>query len=444
MDALPIYDPIHDPLRGSVLIHGAGEEGLFLSRHFECLEDIRLLGFLDCFKEGEARGLMIRHPQEQAYPTQDVTVVLATFAAAVVVPLLLAQGYTRILNGMPFHRETIKRRHDQLIAAQDLVDSQNYQGAIALLEGAIQIDPLCAEYYTLLCMAHRGMKSDEALTMVVTALSRAPNMPLYRSDDFRIQQKLAQTSALPSIFLNTQFKSGSVFLRDALCRGLQMPWMFLFPEGYHPDLVESWMWEFAAGGVVSQQHASSDSYVQRVYREVPHAKYVLHLRDPRQSAVSAVHHFERVLEKGPEYARLNLILENPKGYPNWSFEQKMDLYLGRSDQKSYTHLNLMSFPFEVHWVDGWLAALARGEFANIILTDYNDLQHGQALFVRNLLQRLGISEDQFDFSCVAHQPTPGQAHYRKGDPDEWKTAMTKAQIEAANAMMTPRLRDRYG
>lgn len=438
---LPEYDP-GKPLTGPVLIYGVGEIGLFLSRHFETLNDVVLLGFLDTFKKGRAHGMSIHHPHERAYPIEGVTVVLSMYALDQVIPLLLEMGYTKLVYGVPFFEADRNMRVEQTAIVSKIIEEGHYQQAIDRLTQLIADFPCCDAFYTLLGMAHTGLKSHAALPVFVEALQRYPNMQLYRSLDFRFDQADAIARGLPSIFLNTQFKSGSVFLRSALCEGLKMPWLFLSPEGYVGTQVETWRQEFSRGGAICQYHLGYGDDFARIYQEKTRIKFILHLRDPRQSALSAIHHYESVLKHGPPYARHNILLNYPKGYETWPFEKKLDYYLGLVPPALSP--DFTNFEREVNWLDGWLEALETRELSQVAVTDYSDLKNGQERFVRLLLEKCEIPAELFDFSQIRQQPTPGQAHFRKGDPNEWRSAMTAAQIEVASAMMTPRLRARYG
>lgn len=176
-------------------------------------------------------------------------------------------------------------------------------------------------------------------------------------------------------------------------------------------------------------------------------RMVLHLRDPRQSQLSAVHHYERMLADGPFYARQNLLAMMPQGYEFWTFEQRLDLQLGLCPEANNGAMTRMHQNLEgqIHWVERWLEAIERDEIpVPLVVTDYNDLADGNLQFVANLLDALGIPRESFDFNTMGEKPKPGISHYRRGDPNEWRRSFSEAQQERALKMMTPRVLARYG
>jgi len=339
-------------------------------------------------------------------------------------------------------------RQEREAIVRALLDEKANTVAEETLKSLIAQDPEHVPYYVLLGSV---MKAQDKADLIIPTLTHAtktfPELPLYRSSNYQSQQQNATARGLPSIFLNTQFKSGSVFLRDALERGLSMPWQFLSVEGVTPTLVDDWLIDFSRGGALCQHHRFFDDDLRENMAKISNAKLVLHLRDPRQSALSAAHHFERVLIDGPDYARRNLLDTMPPDYANWPFERKLDLYFELVDDVDYTTLkrNRQTFATQVEWIDRWLEAVE--QFAvplEVILTDYQDLANGQGNFMAMLLDKLDISRAEFDFNIVKDRPDPGVKHYRKGDPNEWRSVLSEAQTACALKLMTPRLLDRYG
>lgn len=346
--------------------------------------------------------------------------------------------------------EQVKMHDDHENEIRQLLDSQQYELAVTKIMSLIAKDPLYVPYYVFLGSAKRSMGlADDVIPVLEKATSLYPQLALYRSENYRRHQEHAITLGLPSIFLNTQFKSGSVFLRGVLEQGLSMPWQFLNVEGVTSRMVPAWLQDFSRGGVICQQHRIFNEELKASMEKFPDAKLVIHLRDPRQSALSAVHHFESVMREGPDYARRNLIAEMPKGYETWTLYEKLELFLGITDDVDYSQGGILFltgrlFSAQVKWIDRWLQAIEENDIPlEIILTDYQDLADGQRVFMEKLLDKLAIPQSLFNFDVVKDRPKPGEQHYRKGDPNEWRRVLTEQQQQHAYDLMTDRLRKRY-
>lgn len=330
---------------------------------------------------------------------------------------------------------------------KSLLDAKAFDEALKIAQESIQKFPRHEPFYRLLGTTMRGMGNGEAIIPILSkATLEIEDLEVWRCPDFHARQRRFIANGVPGIFLNTQFKSGSVFLKRALNRGLNMPWLFLFPEGVTGTAVPEWWDEFAKGGALSQQHeAFSDTLVDNL-KKAPNAKLILHLRDPRQAALSAVHFYERVIREGPDYARRSLIWEMPEGYADWSFEQRADLFLGLAEDidDSWLTWSRQNFEGQVLWLDRWLEAVEKNEIPiDFVVTDYADLVADQSAFFSSLLDQLDIPESMFEFSEVVHRPKKGTAHYRKGDPKEWREAFSARQKAKMQEMMTDRIAARY-
>ncbi len=336
----------------------------------------------------------------------------------------------------------------QYDAVNALLNEGEFAKAEMQLKKLLAQNPECVRYYELLGGALRGQGRQLEMVPILSAASKAhPDLPLWRGSDYRERQAEAIAKELPSVFLNTQFKSGSVFLRGALEKGLGLGWQFLFPEGVVHRMVDRWVADFKLGGAVCQDHRVWGNELRDALETMPNIKFVLHLRDPRQSQLSVVHHYERMLRDGPDYARRNLIRLMPDGYENWTFEERMDLQLGLREGFDDKHMTraYQNFEGQIVWIETWLEAIETGACPNdIAITDYQDLANGQVNYMEGLLEKIGVNADLYDFSVIENRPEPGTAHYRKGDPNEWRSVLTDRQQARTAELMTGRVYERYG
>ena len=350
--------------------------------------------------------------------------------------------------------------------AAGLIREGDFNQAIALLSTWLKDDPEDLDFYDLIGRAYRNRGDDHNVIPIYAQATRDfPNLGLQRSPNFGQMQQSGLERGLPPIFINTQFKSGSVFLRGALEKGLDIPFIFLNPQGVSPILVDSWLEDFARGGAVCQHHRPVEQVLFSKLAAFGIDKIWLHLRDPRQTTLSAIHHYSRVLVEGPPSAKDEMQRHLPKGYLDWAMAKKIDHYLGRhKDIASFPHASeaaseaggeshiaakrdpLQSFRKQVLWIDEWLdrAANELDEDLEVRVIDFTDMKAGIGDYLRKLLDFFEIDESQFDFSTLQERPEPGQAHFRKGETDEWRRVFSPAQIELANSLMTPRLLERYG
>lgn len=218
-------------------------------------------------------------------------------------------------------------------------------------------------------------------------------------------------------------------------------------RGVVHKMVDQWVADFVLGGAVCQDHRVWDDDLGKKLETMSNIKFVLHLRDPRQSQLSVVHHYERMLREGPDYARRNLIQLMPDGYANWTFEERMDLQLGLRDgfdDRNMTRAH-QNFQGQTLWIETWLEAIETNACPiDIAVTDYQDLANGQEEYMKGLLEKIDVDEALYDFSVIEKRPEPGTAHYRKGDPNEWRSVLTGPQKARICELMTGRVYERYG
>lgn len=233
---------------------------------------------------------------------------------------------------------------------------------------------------------------------------------------------------LPGILINTMPKSGSVYIHKHLGQALGMPFSNL-GNGYTlADQVHYWNAKsFAAGSSIAQNHFEpSDINVQILDRVI--GRWVLHIRDPRQALLSWVHHLDLLKAEGRDDALLWVVPAAPSGYFERSLADKIDWNIAHY------------FSALVAWLLGWLKVYDRGRF-NILLTSYDELITDERRLFDRILDFHGIPRQRFQFTPL---PKDRDVHFRKGDPEEWRSVFSGPQIDACNAHLPDGLLDRFG
>ena len=233
---------------------------------------------------------------------------------------------------------------------------------------------------------------------------------------------------LSSILINTMPKSGSVYIHKHLGQALGMPFSNL-GNGYTlADQVQYWSAKsFIGSSSISQNHFEpSDINVQILDRVV--GRWILHIRDPRQALLSWVHHLDLLKAENREDALLWVTPTPPPGY----FELELSEKIGWNIVHYYPDL--------VDWLRGWLKVYDRGRF-NILLTTYDELIADERRLFDRILDFHGIPRQRFQFMPL---PKDRDVHFRKGDPDEWRSVYSPSQIEACNAHLPDHLLERFG
>ena len=275
-------------------------------------------------------------------------------------------------------------------------------------------------------------RRDEAASLIETAQNAYPDLPLYRDKDFRLLQRRAQDRGLPAVLLSTQFKSGSVYIASTLRQGLGLPHCYVTRTPIDERIVPAWLDLFAKGGALAQEHlaAGTEAFGQLIRAGI--GRMVAHIRDPRQSLLSAVHYRAGLFNAttaGALVARAGL----PDDYAGWSLARRLDHYLDDG------------YAAQVEWTAGWLAA-ARTPPAglDVLLLDYGLLHDDPVDYFRRLLQFYGIAETAFDGSVLAGRPAPGTMHFRTGTTDEWRKSLNPEQQRRASAMLPAIVADYFG
>jgi hypothetical protein len=233
----------------------------------------------------------------------------------------------------------------------------------------------------------------------------------------------------PSLLIVSLPKSGTVFLNATFHSSLGLANRPLC-NGYFPadvlalDRVRGFV---ADGGAIAASHLpASPVNLQILDALVP--RWVVHLRDPRASLLSWVHHIRGLHAAGHDEM---LLLVTPA--------PPVSVLEGPLPACIAWHIDGY-FRAAVAWVRAWTAATdARAD--RVLLTEFAALAHAEEPLCRRIAAFV-----EHDPARYQHRTPPrtAAAHFRNGALDEWARAFTPAQIAASTALIPPDLARRFG
>jgi hypothetical protein len=232
------------------------------------------------------------------------------------------------------------------------------------------------------------------------------------------------------VLINSLPKSGSMYLYNHIAKQFQLP-QERVADNFFPDdlIVRDYIRDFANKPCVAQAHLPARQ-LNRVLLKNHLRKIMVHVRDPRQATLSWVHHVRKLKGEG---RRLELSFIDP-ALPDDYFQRDL---AEQTDYQIDVHL-----PMLVDWIEGWLDAEADPDFTvQILFTQFRDMRNDPARFFSEIAAFFGLPQSQLD--ADAEQPKGDADHYRKGEVDEWRRVFSPEQIARANAVMTPRICDRF-
>ncbi len=235
---------------------------------------------------------------------------------------------------------------------------------------------------------------------------------------------------IPPIVINTLPKSGSVYIAHTLGNSLLAHFdggklcSGVFP---HYEIEAENCEMLRQKRIVCQEHFSAtrqgvDTIAQFVDR------IVLHLRDPRQAALSFLHHMNKFQQENPGATKTKHV--PPDGYMEWSFEKQLDWHI-----ENY-------LVGTAGWLREWVAELDRLDCPlKIHVTRYEDLLEDHVRFFRDILSFFDIDPAKVPLILP---PQTSAMHYRQGTADEWKNVYNPAQKKRAAEILGDDLRQRFG
>lgn len=245
------------------------------------------------------------------------------------------------------------------------------------------------------------------------------------------QFRKIQGGRLPSIFINTLPKSGTLYLLTRITKGLRIHSMRI-SSGYFPldiiDLVR--LEEFLAGQFVCPGHITPHPLNIRIVDSTLDRMW-LHVRDPRQALISMLHHLDRTLQISNP---MDLAVSIPATYgiKDWytlSFEAKVDALID-----TY-------YPDCIRFIEGWLACEKTFTRTRMLVTQHEELKRSEGDLLERIFDFYEVPRNLFEFVQLKRNM---MTHYRKGATKEWASVMTPAQQERVTAALPKALSERFG
>ena len=249
------------------------------------------------------------------------------------------------------------------------------------------------------------------------------------------------TTNLPGILLSTLPKSATVYIWAALAHGLGgLPQVRVTACWFPVDLVSKELLpEFVRGGnAVAHAHLGAQ-WQNRILLSHYLDKMIVHVRDPRSSALEWVHHMLTMKHDGQD---LGIELTPKKYWPEGFFEMSYEEQI---------EVEVHSFlPDAIQWIESWLDAIEDPSFkTKVHLTQYEKFVADEKAYFHSVLDFYGIDKSLWTFKPYTPQKADdprleSAGHFRNARLDEWRDAFTPDQIERAAGMMPERLFERFG
>jgi hypothetical protein len=228
---------------------------------------------------------------------------------------------------------------------------------------------------------------------------------------------------------------------NTLARGLGIQYLETSQQTFPEDFISAEkMLEFLKGNTISQSHIHA-SQLNFEFIETLLDKWIFHIRDPRQSLISWLHHLETYIgetnaddpcnSKIPKLIPLK-VLRKKYMDQNWfslDMEKKLDIMIN-----SYYMDN-------IKWMGAWFDLLPSFKNARVLITRHENMVKNEKLFFETILDFLEISQDQFNAPTLSKDRS---VHFRSGRTNEWQEVLTKKQQEQVTAMMPQEWRSRFG
>ena len=226
---------------------------------------------------------------------------------------------------------------------------------------------------------------------------------------------------IPGMLISFQPKSASVYIRDILLRHLPIGHFNLDQSangGRTQEIHEYQMVALANGFATAHNHLpATPENKHLISKYLP--KMVVHVRDPRSTAVSFAH-----------------MVNNPKSdlynrYEKFSIEEQIDLQVKKN------------IPEDVKWISGWLEAEKDPDFTTEIkFTRYDDLVDDGEGFFRNIFEYYGIDPDKYMLK-VKKPSKSGESQYREGKKYGWRDDLNEEQKKLAQKLIPEEFFDRF-
>lgn len=244
----------------------------------------------------------------------------------------------------------------------------------------------------------------------------------------RAHEQFQAGRAPRSVYFFSLPKSGTVFLNQALIATTGYKLLEL-GSGYFPrDFVPmQTMQRLAVRPFIAMGHL--DGSPENVLRlSACTDRVIVHVRDPRSSALSWLHHYNKLRRRQPW--KLNYLFPCPD-----------DAYFALDERGQMDWLIENYFTAAIGWIEQWVAVEQAGGKLAVKLMTFDDFTADEAGAVQSILSHFGL---EYGRDAIKLPAKAAKTHFRKGMKDEWRTALTADQLERMRAMIPPALAERFG
>ena len=337
--------------------------------------------------------------------------------------------YGQIVASVPHHAETLTMLGSIAYQQGDETQAEAYiDRAIQIYRGVLREMPRNLHVRAplvnlLLARGHlaEGQALARDLLLPLNPIRSAP-------EEFVRRRQGGADRGLPLMLINSLPKSASESIWNQLAEGLQLAQSHL-SIGLFPDctLVPARVRSAAAGGLISKEHIPASAHNLAVLAEHGVDRVVVHLRDPRQAALSWAHFTRSDLAMRllapiwrkvmPPYARLQGDLS---GLLDWCIAE----YL----------------PIQVDFIAGWKRVAEDPEVpVQVLFSTFEAFKTDPDDYFGRVLAFFEIPQDSFQAEADAET-----VHLRKGLKEEWREVFSAAQQAAAWAAIPGDLAAAFG
>lgn len=232
----------------------------------------------------------------------------------------------------------------------------------------------------------------------------------------------------PSILVVSVPKSGTVYLNSTLGDSLGLRNVQLC-NGYFPQdhvSVDRLHRFVSRGGYIASTHLDpSPANLHLLETLLPH--WIVHVRDPRASLLSWVHHVRRLHREHEQLALMRVCPTPSDSVLTASLLDCIDWHIDRYDRPL------------VAWISAWVQ-VADAWPHRVLLTEFTALHDDDRALCQEMAAFVGYAPTRY-----RHRPAARTManHFRVGALNEWQQVFTRDQVRRTTAMLAPEQCQRF-
>ena len=231
------------------------------------------------------------------------------------------------------------------------------------------------------------------------------------------KQAEAIRAGIPALFASFMPKSGGTYLHNSLLRAgateifhhTQSPINF-----YQAYLIPSWLAIFMKGGTACHTHLMPTPYNRTVIEECDVQRIWVHIRDPRQAALSSYWHAQGEGQGAAEIGERRRLEELDRQLNRANLEQLR----GVAPLQSYGFEDYIKLQFVIiqQWALDWIRFSRAQSHLSFLFTTYEEMTENPRSFERRVCEfyQWEVGDNPFLGGVTAED------RYRKGIADEWR------------------------